>query len=704
MEKGVIEAFQAWMASVGIEVADSIRLTGAAAGTLGVQAARDIAEGERLCTIPKAACISVRTTELADVIEAEELGGGLGLVLAVLHEMSLGQRSKWHGYFQALQRREYLPLFWSDAQLALLRGTELEGKVEADREAAAEDFREHVLPLLAKHPGRLVDEFVTLEHFHVAASYVASRAFGVDEWHGDAMVPLADIFNHKASVVELGEGYEVHGADASSDDSEQGEAEEDERDAGSSGEEDGGGGSGSDSEGEAAEAGQARDGRRRKQHRHEPGSGCCGDPEHEQDHHGHGEHEHDEQRGQRNGHEPAAAEGAAAAAGAGGGVGSLPAVTSGGTARIYGIESANGLHLRLQMGIVDRDEDTLEIVAASAIPAAAEVHNTYGELGNAELTKKYGFALRQNPFTAVGLDKQRLLAAARAALGPRRWRARSRLLQEQTEVLEEEEEPFEALPNGHISPALYVALRVLGASDAELASWRSIGDALRLPPAAADGGSQAQGGAGSKDDGEEEDGEGEEEPQLGAVQVWRVLDAEGQPLPEAMPAQQAANSALPPAAAGAGSEGGYAALLPAAMWQLLAEAVKQRQAAYAAPLEADLQQLAELERQQARQGAQQAQQAQRPPDEAEVAERAALLLRITEKEVLRDLLAAIQLRLAAMGTCEATAAGGAAEEEEKAPSGQGRGKARGRKAAAAGEGGGAAVPGGSPAARKRKQR
>jgi SET domain-containing protein 6 len=59
------------------------------------QAARDIAEGERLCTIPKAACLSTRTTQLADVIEAEELGGGLGLVLAVLHEMSLGEESKW---------------------------------------------------------------------------------------------------------------------------------------------------------------------------------------------------------------------------------------------------------------------------------------------------------------------------------------------------------------------------------------------------------------------------------------------------------------------------------------------------------------------------------------------------------------------------------------------------------------------------------
>lgn len=68
---------------------------------------------------------------------------------------------------------------------------------------------------------------------------------------------------------------------------------------------------------------------------------------------------------------------------------------------------------------------------------------SYGELGNAELVKKYGFALRQNPFTAVGLDKRRLLAAARAALGPRRWKVRAALLRDQTEVLDEDEEPFE---------------------------------------------------------------------------------------------------------------------------------------------------------------------------------------------------------------------------------------------------------------------
>lgn len=60
-----------------------------------LQAVRDVAEGERLCAIPKAACLSIRTTQLADVIEAEELGGGLGLVLAVMHEMSLGAESRW---------------------------------------------------------------------------------------------------------------------------------------------------------------------------------------------------------------------------------------------------------------------------------------------------------------------------------------------------------------------------------------------------------------------------------------------------------------------------------------------------------------------------------------------------------------------------------------------------------------------------------
>lgn len=70
-------------------------------------------------------------------------------------------------------------------------------------------------------------------------------------------------------------------------------------------------------------------------------------------------------------------------------------------------------------------------------------HRSYGELGNAELVKKYGFALRQNPFTTVCLDKAGLLEDAKRYLGAAAWRRRSKLLRDQTEVLEEDEEPFE---------------------------------------------------------------------------------------------------------------------------------------------------------------------------------------------------------------------------------------------------------------------
>lgn len=48
-------------------------------------------------------------------------------------------------------------------------------------------------------------------------------------------------------------------------------------------------------------------------------------------------------------------------------------------------------------------EKRLEIIAASPVPAHAEVHNTYGEHSNAELVHKYGFCLPQNPFDEVQL-------------------------------------------------------------------------------------------------------------------------------------------------------------------------------------------------------------------------------------------------------------------------------------------------------------
>jgi len=52
-----------------------------------------------------------------------------------------------------------------------------------------EDFEEHLLPWAAQFSDRLRLAEFTWDRFRVAASWVASRAFGVDGWHGAGARP-----------------------------------------------------------------------------------------------------------------------------------------------------------------------------------------------------------------------------------------------------------------------------------------------------------------------------------------------------------------------------------------------------------------------------------------------------------------------------------------------------------------------------------
>ncbi len=70
------------------------------------------------------------------------------------------------------------------------------------------------------------------------------------------------------------------------------------------------------------------------------------------------------------------------------------------------------------------------MVAAQPLNAGAEVFNCYGELSNAELLIKYGFALRGNPFSSVELDKAELLDAAADSKGADAMRARLSFIEE----------------------------------------------------------------------------------------------------------------------------------------------------------------------------------------------------------------------------------------------------------------------------------
>lgn len=76
-------------------------------------------------------------------------------------------------------------------------------------------------------------------------------------------------------------------------------------------------------------------------------------------------------------------------------------------------------NLRLEMAICDdvvpcegaEPQEVLRIIAAQDLGSGCEVHNTYGEHGNDALLFKYGFALPHNPFHSVRITASELAAA-----------------------------------------------------------------------------------------------------------------------------------------------------------------------------------------------------------------------------------------------------------------------------------------------------
>lgn len=93
-----LAGLQSWMHAAGfVWSASTVTLCGGNEddGAFAVTASCDIAEGATLCEVPKSAVLSIRNSAIADLIEEEQLGGGLGLILAIMHEVSIGQESKW---------------------------------------------------------------------------------------------------------------------------------------------------------------------------------------------------------------------------------------------------------------------------------------------------------------------------------------------------------------------------------------------------------------------------------------------------------------------------------------------------------------------------------------------------------------------------------------------------------------------------------
>jgi N-lysine methyltransferase SETD6 len=658
LKTAAVEVFEAWMLSVGIKWnSDAISITDTTAATaatmlcsglaLGITAARDITEGDEICPVlPKSACICPLTCSIADILEREDLNSGLGLVIAVMHEASLGADSKWAGYFASMPQREYLPVFWTKEELKALQGTELENSIPEDLENVEDDYNTHVVPLLSTYSGRFILDKCTLQHFHYAASLVASRMFGIDDVHGAGMVPLADVFNHKASVVDLAPEYAVHGEDSYSNDDEERQNE-----------------SGEEERGEDEEESFDDDA---------SGSGSSEEEEEEEK-----EEEHDHHHGNTNAALPTVMRKENTNSATNGITADGVHTTTPAVHALHGISKVNGLHLALEIAIIDGG-DHLQIVAASDIPAGNEIHNTYGELSNCDLVKKYGFALRYNPFNAVQLKKDDVIDACRelylstsgghivdeeekevnepAAKKAKKGGGKKivskkntdsekvfnnllKILEDETDLLTEEdgEEPFELLPNGHIGPALFATLRVLcsGAENLKNAAT-SLDDALKVSIT-----TDKEAYTTVLDPG-----------CIKAVQLWPVTDEEGKLLPEKELIEKGASEAAALKDKEKATTDNIDALeasqltscmITPAMCTALLDAVQRRLQKYPTTLEETVTQLEKFENE-IRSGGKSSCSAE-ALSEGQTAARAALTLRLTEQEILKGIETAAKMKL-----------------------------------------------------------
>lgn len=119
-----------WMKSEDVECSDALHISlsveSGGAPSISVKALCDLMEGDVVATIPKRSCLTVRTSAASHIVEEAQLGGYLGLSVALMYERSLGPQSKWFQYLQILPSREPIPLLWSLPEIdSLLCGTEI---------------------------------------------------------------------------------------------------------------------------------------------------------------------------------------------------------------------------------------------------------------------------------------------------------------------------------------------------------------------------------------------------------------------------------------------------------------------------------------------------------------------------------------------------------------------------------------------------
>ncbi|ORY22561.1 hypothetical protein BCR39DRAFT_551262 [Naematelia encephala] len=173
-----------------------------------------------VCTVPKSCILSHQTASFSTIhplpLNADEEFQSsdyiLHLAACLLHELRLGEASRWYGYLQILPRSiVMIPTFWEVEELAgldgakaleWLRGTE--GDKELRRKvgdglgmAAIQEYYSAIQSFFPSTPSHPCPS--PFSAYVYALSMVSTRAFVLDAYHTIGIIPFVDLFNHSST-------------------------------------------------------------------------------------------------------------------------------------------------------------------------------------------------------------------------------------------------------------------------------------------------------------------------------------------------------------------------------------------------------------------------------------------------------------------------------------------------------------------------
>ncbi|KAL1980304.1 hypothetical protein VTN96DRAFT_4362 [Rasamsonia emersonii] len=222
------DEFVSWLSQKpGVRINPNIQVTdlrSQGAGR-GVVARSDIADGEELFAIPRDVVLTVQNSGLKNRIsqDLDELGPWLSLIVVMIHEYLLGEKSVWAHYFRVLPTKFDTLMFWTDSELSELQASAIVDKI--GKQDAEQSILDMVVPIVRANPHLFppvegLSSYdgeegarVLLELAHRMGSLIMAYAFDIEkseDEEGDGedgyvtddedqlpkgMVPLADLLN-----------------------------------------------------------------------------------------------------------------------------------------------------------------------------------------------------------------------------------------------------------------------------------------------------------------------------------------------------------------------------------------------------------------------------------------------------------------------------------------------------------------------------